>query len=423
MGDADGSRPRPPEAPEEVVLVGGPLVAGGTSLCRTPEGEVVFVEGALVGEQVAVALDGPTRRPRRGVVTRVLDPAAARVAPTCPHVAESCGGCDLPHAAPAAQPALKADIVVDALRRLGGIADPVVVVGDALAPRGYRTTVRALVVDGRAALRRRRSHDPVVLSSCEVAHPGIEEILIDGRFGPAEEVVVRVGTATGERLVLATPSARGVRVPSDVVVVGADELRRGAGAAYHEVVAGHRYRISARSFFQSSHQGAEALVAAVVAGCGDSLTAADTVVDAYCGVGLLGAQVLRAAAAGGGRPHLVAVEQSSSSVDDARVNLAPERFVDVVTGGVTVRRGSVDDVEVEADLVIADPSRRGLGRGGVRRLAGSGASTMVLVSCDPASLGRDAALLREQGFAAEMSTLVDLFPQTTHVEVVTTFRR
>src|SRR5207248_1957695 len=115
-------------------------------------------------------------RVRRDVVhaiaVDVLDASPARVAPPCPFVAAGCGGCGWQHVDPAAQARLKRDIVVDALRRLGRVAEPPVEETIALAPFGYRTTLRALVAaDGRLALRRAASHDAVTVATCAVAHP------------------------------------------------------------------------------------------------------------------------------------------------------------------------------------------------------------------------------------------------------------
>jgi len=194
-------------------------------------------------------------------------------------------------------------------------------------------------------------------------------------------------------------------------VVGADEIRRGSTAAYHEVVAGHRFRISARSFFQANPFGAERLVEVVRAEAGDALLDADAVVDAYSGVGLLAATV----AAGDGRA-VTAVEWARSAVADAEHNL-DDRAVTVVRADVARWRA------VPADLVIADPSRSGLGPGGVEVLAATGARRLVLVSCDVAALGRDTALLAQQGFDLVRATLVDLFPHTHHAEVVALFDR
>ena len=194
---------------------------------------------------------------------RVVEPSPARIEPRCPHAREGCGGCDLAaldHAPRWAGLEPSSTSSRDALRRTGKWAEPNVVAGPALDPWGFRTSLRVAVEGGRAALRQRRSHDLVTLDHCLVAHPLLDELVHEGRFGDAEEVVLRVGAATGERLALVTPTAAGVSLPDDVRVIGADELAAGKRAWIHEEVAGRRWRISAESFFQTRPDGAAALV-------------------------------------------------------------------------------------------------------------------------------------------------------------------
>jgi 23S rRNA (uracil1939-C5)-methyltransferase len=111
---------------------------------------------------------------------------------------------------------------------------------------------------------------------------------------------------------------------------------------------------------------------------------------------------------------VLAVEVAPSSVADLRVNLPGGRVVE----------SAVEAWEPQpADVVVADPPRTGLGRGGVDAVAATGATRLALVSCDPVALARDAALLRDHGFRHGRSTVVDLFPHTPHVEVVSRFDR
>jgi 23S rRNA (uracil1939-C5)-methyltransferase len=385
------------------------LVAGGDGLARPADRPIVFVRGALPGEQVAGEVVEVRRGYDRVELTEVLVAAPERVPPPCPAVAAGCGGCDLQHVAPASQPVLKTAVVADALFRQAGISDVIVVAGPALPAEGFRTTVRAAIDHGRAGFRRHRSHEVVRHGSCLVAHPRLEELIRDGRFGDAREVTLRVGAATGERLALVEPTAHDVELPDDVVVVGADEIQAGRRAWIHEVAAGRRWRISATSFFQSRPDGAEALVEAVLRAAGPALRSA-RVVDAYAGVGLLSAAVVDAAA------KVVAVERSSSAVTDAKVNL----------DGLPVRvvRAPVERWRpTKADVVVADPARTGLGAEAVDVLVGTGASVIVLVSCDAAAFGRDAALLVRHGLRLERAEVVDLFPHSHHVEVVSRFVR
>jgi 23S rRNA (uracil1939-C5)-methyltransferase len=408
----DEYRPRPTET-----VTAERLVAGGAALSRRSDGRIVLVEGALPGEVAEVRVE---RRhgAERGRLLRILEPSVDRIEPRCPHVLEGCGGCDLAALGEDAQRSAKLELVTDSLRRLGRLPEPVVRPGPVLSPWSFRTTLRLAVVDGRAGLRQADSHDIVELDRCAVAHPLLDQLIVEGRFGTATEVMLRVGASTGERMAVVTPGASGVSLPSDVLLVGADELAAGRRAWIHEDVAGRRWRISAESFFQTRADGAEALVSVVRSMCADLLDRPGstdrprTMLDAYCGVGLFAGSLLD----GVDGWRAVAAERSRSSVADARQNLAD---LDARIVGSSIERLRAP----RAELVIADPSRSGLGRAAVKVLTSTGASRMVLVSCDPAAAGRDVRLLAEAGFRAIGSVVVDLFPHTHHTEVVTSFER
>lgn len=384
------------------------IVAGGVGLGHEPGGRVVLAAGGLPGERVVVELTEERPRLARGEVTQVVEASAGRVAPPCRRVAEGCGGCDLQHAAPDLQVSLKVDIVRDALSHLGGLDDLPVDPGRPLDPAGHRTTVRCGVVEGRAAFHRRRSDDLVDAAGCLVAHPLLSDVLEHGRFPGATEVVVRAGAATGERLVVVTPTAAEAEVPDGVRVVGADELKAGHRAWYHEEVAGRSFRISARSFFQARPDGAAALAHAVRRALDGFEPDSHRLVDLYGGVGLFTGLL--------GARRSTVVERSAASVADARINLADL--------GASVVRVAVERWRPSpADAVVADPARSGLGRAGADAVAATRAERVALVSCDPAALARDVALLGERGYRALGVELVDLFPHTHHVEAVTALRR
>lgn len=389
------------------------VAAGGEAVGRLGDGRAVFVRGALPGERVRVTVTEERNRFARAELVEVLEAAPERVAPPCAQVAAGCGGCDWQHVAPAAQRELKAQIVGDALRRIGRIAEPPEVdLGRVLPAGGWRTTVRATVdAEGRAGFRLHHAHEALAVGAggCLVAHPLVDEILREGRFPrPVREVTVRAGGATGERLVVCTPKVGDSRVPAGVTLVGSDDLAGGHRAWIHEVVAGRRWRVSAESFFQGRPDGAEALVDGVLASLGDAVRPGATAADLYSGVGLFAGVV-------GERTgdRVVAVESNRSAVADARVNLAD-------LGGARIVRSDVRKWRPSAvDVVVADPARSGLGADVVARIGETGASALALVSCDPGALGRDAGLLAGAGWELQSVRLVDLFPHTAHVEVVT----
>ncbi|MFM7534691.1 MAG: class I SAM-dependent RNA methyltransferase [Acidimicrobiales bacterium] len=401
-------------APEPVVeLRAEKVVAGGEALCREPSGRVVLVGGLLPGETGLVALADERPRLARGRLVSVLDPSPGRITPACRHVARGCGGCPWAHVEPATQRDLKRAVVAEALARTGGI-EAEVEPGPVLATDGYRTTLR-LAVTGRAAagraaagraadgpagglgFRRARSHDVVDTPDCLVAHPALAELLACVGAPGAREVQLRVGAATGERSATAIGAGRLTGVPAGVAT--------GPEAVVHEVIAGRRLRISAGSFFQTRADGAAALVAVVADGLADAPDG--PFLDAYGGVGLFAATVA------GDRPVTI-VESSRSSCADAAVNLPDARIATV-----PFERWS----PTPAAVVVADPPRAGLGRDGARVLAATGASRVALVSCDPVAHARDLALLLADGFERRRTVLVELFPHTPHVEVVSILAR
>ena len=364
------------------------LVAGGLGLGHEDDGRVILAAGALPGDRVAVELERSRKRFGQGHVVDVLVASPERIDPPCPEVAAGCGGCDLQMAPPLLQRGLKVDVVADSLAHIGHVNDLPITAGEQLPTDGYRTTLRCAVVDGRAGFRRRRSNAVHVVESCWVAHPGVREVIEQGRFPGASEVVIRVGARTGERLVVVTPTVGDAVVPDGVQMVGADDLAAGAEVHLHELVARRRFRVSAASFFQARPDGTH-----------------ERLVDLYGGVGLftlaLGAQ------------RSVLVERSASSCADARVNLAS---LGTVVEEVAVERWR----PTPADVVVADPARAGLGDEGVAQVVATGAQRVALVSCDPAALARDVRLLVDAGYSATGVELVDMFPHTHHIEAVTT---
>lgn len=386
------------------------VVAGGDGLAREASGRVVFVPGVLPGEEVAVRLVTAKRDFARGEVVEVLEASPARVSPPCAAHRRGCGGCDWQHADPARQDELKLEVVREALRRTARMPDVVVTAGGSVPTWAYRTSMRVAVDRaGRVSLRRPRTNEPVVLDHCLVAHPLLDELVHDARFAGADEVSLRVSAATGERSVWWT-TAR----PDDIVVpegLGAG-VTVGVDAVVHEEVAGRRYRVSGESFFQSGPAAAELLVRTVSDMGGDALAEARSVVDAYGGIGLFAGSLATTAPAAA----FTLVEGSAAACADAVENLA-DLDADVICSPVEAWTPS------PVDVVIADPSRHGLGRDAVTVLAATGAPVLLLIGCDPVAFARDAALLAAEGYALDEVRSLDLFPQTHHVEVVGRFRR
>ncbi|MEN9643535.1 MAG: hypothetical protein RL238_204 [Actinomycetota bacterium] len=387
------------EPQHETVLV-EKMAAGGDGIAHAADGRVLFVTGGLPGERVRVVVHTRKKDFAKGAAVDVLDPAPERVAPPCAALARGCGGCSWQHVTAEGQLALKASIVADALRRTAKLPDAAVRVGGGVGPWGYRTTMRlAVAPDGSVGLREGASHRVVTLGECPVAHPDLAALLPGLRVRGTDEITLRVGVATGTATAL--PDDRRGRIDGLPAHVGV-----GADATITEHVAGASLRVRAASFFQSGPAAAELLVRTVADAAGSLLREAGPVLDAYGGVGLF--------AAGLGMRDAVLVESSRSACDDARVNL-PD--AEVVCAPFEQWRPR------PVRLAVVDPARAGLGADAAAVLAATGAERVVLVSCDPVSLARDTRLLADHGYDHAGSTVLDLFPNTPHVEVVTVFER
>lgn len=384
------------------------LAVGGEGVGRLPDGRVAFVAATAPGDRVAIEVTEERKRHVRGRVVEVVEPGPARVEPPCPFVGRGCGGCDWQHLAPAARPELAVGLVADVMRRQGRWDAAAVEWGGAVPEWGYRTTVRLAAAGDTVGFRRARSHDVVAVDVCAVAAPPLVELVAAPWEGHGE-VTLRCSLASGARIAIVGSGVVAPLLPDDVMVV-----EHAARSSVHlvEAAAGRTWRVSGGSFFQSGPHAADLLVATVRRLLGDDVAAARRAVDLCAGVGLLA----------GSLAELVPdasweiVEAAKPAVADARVNL-----VDL---DVEVRRRDVDAWRpVPADVVIADPPRTGLGRRVVASIAATGASRVVLVSCDLGSLGRDVGLLSDAGYVPDAAVVLDLFPQTSHLEVVTSLRR
>jgi tRNA/tmRNA/rRNA uracil-C5-methylase (TrmA/RlmC/RlmD family) len=402
-------------APGELVeLSVGEVVHGGWCVARTQPGTgpVIFVRHALPGERVKAIITQTMSKLARADAVEIVTGAAGRVRPPCPHAHPGgCGGCDWQHASLPEQRALKAAVVRQQLRRIAGIdrevaVEPVPGDRDGL---GWRTRVKfAVRADGAAGLRAHRSHEVIEVGDCPIAHPLVDATGMTGRAWPgARSVEVVVAPGSGDRAVIARGGAG-----------------RAAGPRYlRQHAAGRDWRVSATSFWQV-HPGAADLLAAAVL---DALRPqpGDTALDLYCGAGLFTGVL---AAAVGPRGAVIGMEQDRFAVRDARHNLRGTPWARVHQGdaaALLARHGLAG-----ATLAVLDPPRTGAARpvieqlcqpsGAGRRPAGAGLRRIAYVSCDPATLARDLALLRDGGWRLQALRAFDAFPMTHHVEILAT---
>lgn len=357
------------------------------------DGQVVFIDYAIPGEKVRVALERRAKGLWFGRAIEVLEASPERVEPRCRYYGV-CGGCQWQHIDYDAQLRLKTKIVVDQMRKVGRFSEPPVLeTTPSPAPYFYRNQIRLTVnSEGNPGFARRRSHEQVDIEECVVAQPGINRRLakLQGKAPPGP-ISLRASQVTGETLL---------------------EHEGGEEQVYHEEVGGRRFRISGQSFFQINTHTAEIIVEETRKRL--ELSSEDRLLDVYAGVGLF------AAILGSEVSEVVAIEESASAVRDAMLNtlhLTNARFYQGKAEGVLASlKGR------PFDAAIVDPPRAGLKPPVIDYLLRKPAGRLVYVSCDPSTLARDLRLLAEGGYELVDVQPIDQFPQTYHVECVAGLR-
>jgi tRNA/tmRNA/rRNA uracil-C5-methylase (TrmA/RlmC/RlmD family) len=396
---------------------------GGEAVGRLADGRAVFVPYAIPGERVRLRVTEARRRFARAELVEVLEPSPDRVQAPCPHFGPGrCGGCAWQHIRPEAQAELKARLVREQLAHLGGLTDvpvrpPLRPGSPPGEPEGFGYRERATLTsapDGRLGFLRAGSHQVHPVDRCPLLAPGLQELPDRlGRHPAGTKVRLRRG-ADGDRLVVleAAEASRTRFLPPEdacwATVRGNGKVVDGQGRpSVTERIAGVDLQVSAASFFQVHRRGAELLVE--LAGQALRPAGAETLLDLYAGVGLFAATV------GAGAGKVVAVESWRPAARDARHNLRSHPDATVVQDDVANALRQLHD----ADLVILDPPRAGAGATVLRRVAALAPRAIALVSCDPAALARDVRALADLGYRAAWVQPVDLFPQTAHVEALT----
>lgn len=387
------------------------LVYGGQGLGRL-EGKVVLAGFVLPGETARVR----TIREKPGLIeaelVEIKTASPERVEASCPHFAR-CGGCHYQHADYSYQLALKREILREVLWRVGKleVAEIDTVAGP---PLEYRNRAQWHISGGRIGYHRAQSRRLCPIERCPICSPKLNEALGALRqmirqprfpdflrtlevFTDEEQVQINVIESSGRRLARTFFEWCAARIPGRHV------------AALDYRAAGETFRVSHGSFFQTNRFLIDRLVEVALEGVQGSWGA-----DLYAGVGLFSLPMARRLG------RVDAVESSRAAAEDLRFNA--ERAAVPVAARHMTAEAYLETLETPPDCVLADPPRAGLGSRAVRQLARLKPALLVLISCDPATLSRDVKGLAEAGYALEKLTLVDLFPQTYHIESVARLR-
>jgi 23S rRNA (uracil1939-C5)-methyltransferase len=381
------------------------LVYGGDGLARL-DGRVVLVPLVLPGERVRAQAEQEKPGLVRARLLEVIEPGPERIAPPCPYFGR-CGGCHYQHARYEFQVAAKRDILREELRRLGKIDPPAEIEAITAEPWGYRNRAQLHIEGTRIGYREARSHKLCAIDHCPISSPKINETIgtLAGMLSDARwpRFIRSVELFTDERQiqlnVLDTdkPVARrffewcGEKIPG--LVEGALDYNG-------------QFRVSRNSFFQVNRFLIDRLAEAAI-----EEAAGETALDVYAGVGLFSLALARRFR------QVTAVESGLAAVRDCQFN-AERAGLTTVRAVQQSAEEYLEALETAPDFVLLDPPRAGLGKTVVGRLSQLRPRVVTIVSCDPATLARDLAGLLGAGYRVEWMRLVDLFPQTSHLETV-----
>lgn len=383
---------------DEIELVIEKLVEGGDGLGRF-EGIPIFVPRTAPGDRLRARL--VERKPGygRAELVELLEPAPGRREPPCPHFGR-CGGCDLQHLEDSVQLRLKSEAVLETIARISGLRLPPPRAIFAGATWAYRTRTQLhtrRVEGGGAAVgyHARGSREVVLVESCPVLVPALERevVTLGRRLPPSVPSRIDLAAGDGDRISIA-PLLEGL--PHGEIV------RR---------VGDFDYAFDARCFFQG-HIGLVASLVDTVIG----VARGERAIDLYGGVGLFALPLAKRYA------QVTLVEGDRLAARYARRNARTNRTANVEVVAQAVESWVASGLPDGVDRVVVDPPRDGLSMPVRALLAGRAPKRLTYVSCHPAALGRDLKTLAE-AFAIESLTLLDLFPQTGHMEVVVELER
>ncbi|HMD47781.1 MAG TPA: TRAM domain-containing protein [Bryobacteraceae bacterium] len=383
--------------PTEENLTIEKLVYGGEGLARL-DGKVVLVPFVAPGEQVRAEVERVKNDLFRGRVIDVVSPGSSRVAPGCPYFLR-CGGCQFQHLDYKVQVEQKIAALREVLRRVGKIDFPGEIDAITGEPWQYRNRIQLHIERGAVGYFEYSSRRLCEIESCPVSSPALNRAIeaLNAHRPQLGAYSGGVELFTNETDTQVSVLERAPRALFSIF----ESIGTSAPIEYQG------FRVSRNSFFQVNRFLAGGLVECAIAG-----HAGETAVDLYAGVGLF-SKALAARF-----PRVTAVESGRSAHRDLVHNLG-ER---VASENTTVEE-YLARLESPPDLILADPPRAGLGKHVVADLTRIQAPALAIVSCDPATLARDLQGLIASGYRIEKVTLVDLFPQTFHLESVVQLRR
>ncbi|WP_102273082.1 23S rRNA (uracil(1939)-C(5))-methyltransferase RlmD [Cytobacillus massiliigabonensis] len=420
--------------------------------------QVVFVPGALPGEEVVVEATKVHPKFSEAKIKKIRKQSEFRIKPPCP-IYEECGGCQLQHLRYDQQLKEKRDIVIQALERHTKLDPSKLEIKETIGmedPWSYRNKSQFQVGfrDGKvlAGLYGMNSHRLINIEQCAVQHPQtnkatktVKRILQDlkvpiynekSKKGLVRTIVARVGIQTGElQIVLITTKKelpkkeliiqeikkrlpevksiiQNINGQKTSLIFGDETVNLEGSDFIQETLGDLQFELSARTFFQLNPEQTVKLYNEVKKAA--ALTGTEKVADAYCGVGTIGLWVADGAA------EIRGMDIIPESIEDAKKNAARHgiNHAKYVTGKAEVLLPKWVKEGWKPDVIIVDPPRTGLDEQLLKTILRVKPKKVVYVSCNPSTLAKDINVLNSS-YKVKMIQPVDMFPQTAHCEAVT----
>lgn len=422
---------------------------------------VVFVQGALLGEEVEIEVTGKRKGVLFGKIRNIIVPHSKRINPLC-DVYDSCGGCQLQHVSYDEQVEIKKKLVEDSLQRLGKFKNiEVLPVLKAAEPWGYRNkgSFRVVKKMDRVILGfyEEGSHTVIpqfcrYLFSQRVAEllEFLEQKLTEYNISIGSEndkglhhILIRESRINGEIMLVFVVSGvylaaererkmvreiknkfpqvvsicRNYKKEIGGLILGVNTAVIAGKSDITEGIGSFLFKISPPSFFQVNSRQAEILYEKTLEYA--KLKGTELVVDAYCGTGTISHFLSQKAR------KVIGIEVIPEAIKDAEENLENNGIDNVgfIQGKVEEILPRLEDEGLKPDVVVVDPPRRGCATALLESIVKIKPDRIVYVSCNPSTLARDLRYLIDEGFAVEKVQPVDMFPQTTHVECVIGMQR
>ena len=415
------------------------------------EGVVVFVAGALEGEDLDVRITKVMKNAAVGEVAHIHTASPCRKTPECPHFG-FCGSCDFQHMDYAEECRAKLQRVQDALTRLGGVNLEVDEILGSKETKGYRNKSQYPVsATGDIGFFQARSHRVVPIERCMIQSEVSDKVakavhawmvkydIIGYNESTGKGVVRHVYVRTnreGKSLCCVVVNSRRVPKEPELVAMIQEAAPEAVGIVLNtnnkqtNVILGNRYRtlwgdaflmdtlcglefkLSVPSFYQVNRDQAEVLYDKALEFAG--LTGEETVLDLYCGTGTITLCMAKHA------KRVVGAEIVEAAIADAKENAERNGVenVEFFCGDASEVAKQLEEDGLHPDVITVDPPRKGLAPDVIETIATMAPKKVVYISCDPATLGRDVKIFGQLGYTVDRAVAVDMFPGTRHVETV-----